>query len=102
MAVEDLDQHRKRAVETVDHLLRGARTRAFRELSEVDEHHGDAPDIAGRPGAFDHQPFDHLRRDVLAEQVGDAVARGGGLNAGRELPAQLNADRARQNPPIAG
>jgi hypothetical protein len=33
---------------------------------------------------------------MLAEQVGDAIARGRGADAGGELPAQLNPDRARQ------
>ena len=47
--------------------------------------------------AFGHQPLDHLRRDVLAEQIGDAVARGRRLDAGLELPAQLMPDRAREH-----
>ena len=47
--------------------------------------------------AFDQQPLDHFGRDMLAEQVGDAIARGGGRDAGLELMPQLNADRARQD-----
>ncbi len=34
---------------------------------------------------------------MLAEQIGDAIARCRGLNAGFELPAQLNPDRAREH-----
>ncbi|MHC2223364.1 hypothetical protein ACVL91_001561 [Bradyrhizobium elkanii] len=34
---------------------------------------------------------------MLAEQIGDAIARGGGRDAGRELPAQLHADRTGQH-----
>ena len=98
MAVENFHQHRERAVEPVDHLLRRARPRACGETAEIDEHHGDVADVAGGIGALDQQPLDHLRRDVLAEQVGDAIARGRGRDAGRELPAQLNADRAGQYP----
>ena len=47
--------------------------------------------------ALDQQPLDHFGRDMLAEQIGDAVPRGGGRDAGLELMPQLNADRARQN-----
>jgi hypothetical protein len=35
---------------------------------------------------------------VLAKQIGNAIARGGSLNAGYELAAQLNSDRAREYP----
>ena len=49
-----------------------------------------APSTSSRSG--------HLRRNVLAEQAGDAIARGRGRNAGGELAAQLNADRAGENP----
>ena len=35
---------------------------------------------------------------MLAEQIGDAIACRGGLNAGLELAAQLNPDRAGQHP----
>ena len=34
---------------------------------------------------------------MLAEQIGDAVTRGGGLDAGLELPAQLVPDGAGQH-----
>ncbi len=95
VAVEDVDQHRKGAVEPVDHFLRRALAGAGGKAAEIDEHHGDATEVALAATAFQHQPLDHLRRDVLAEQVGDAVARGGGLDAGLELPAQLVPDGAR-------
>ena len=76
MAVEDVDQHGERAVEAVDHFLRRAGAGAGGKAAEIDEHHGDAADFAVGAGALRHQPLDHLRRDVLAEQIGDAVARG--------------------------
>ena len=97
MAVEDIDQHRKRAVEAIHHFLRRAGAGARGKTAEIDEHDGDAADVAVGAGALRHQPLDHLRRDVLAEQIGDAVARGRGHDAGLELPAQLHPDRARQH-----
>ena len=79
MAIEDIDQHREGAVEPIDHLLRRARTRAaavkLRKSTNITATWRIS--LCG-VGALGHQPLDHLRRDVLAEQVGDAVARGGG------------------------
>ncbi len=97
VAVEDVDQHGKGAVEPVHHFLRRARARAGGEAAEIDEHDGDAADVAVGLGALGHQALDHLRRDVLAEQIGDAVARGGRLDARLELPPQLVTDRAREH-----
>ena len=71
--------------------------RARGEAAEIDEHHGDLADVAFGAGALQQQPLHHLRRDVLAEQVGDAVARGRGANAGGKSAAQLHADRAGQH-----
>ena len=47
------------------------------------------------------QPVDHGRRDVLAEQVGDAVARGGGGYRILELPAQAAGHDAGDRRPAA-
>ena len=89
VAIEDVDQHGKRAVEPVHHFLRRAGARAGGEAAKIDEHDGDAANVAVGAGALGHQALDHLRRDVLAEQVGDAVARGRRLDARLELPPQL-------------
>ena len=67
MAVEDVDQHRERAVQPIHHLARRAGAGARGETAEVDEHHRDPADFAAPGGPLRHQPFDHLRRDVLAE-----------------------------------
>ena len=75
----------------------GERSRAGGKTAEIDEHHGNAANVALGALAFQHQTLDHLRRDVLAEQIGDAVARGGRHDAGLELPAQLQAYRPRQH-----
>src|SRR6202022_4763399 len=90
MAVEYFHQHRERTIQTIDDVLRGPRTRSRGKAAEIDEHDGDAADIAGRASPFDHEPLDDLRRNVLAEQIGDAIACGCGLNAGLELPTQLH------------
>src|SRR3954462_1241880 len=92
MAIENIDQHGEGTVEPVDDLLRGARLRAGGEAAEIDEHDGDAAEVAGRARPLRHQPLHHLRRDVLAEQVRYAVARGGSGNARGKLTAQLRAD----------
>ena len=89
VTIEDLDQHGEGAVEPVHHFLRRAGSGAGGEAAEIDEHHGDMADVAVGAGALGHQPFDHLRGDVLAEQVGDPVPRGRRRDAGLELPAQL-------------
>src|ERR1700682_5241529 len=94
MAINYFHQHRERAVKTIDDVLRGARTRSCSKTAEIDEHDGEETDIARRTGAFEQQPLDDLRRNVLTKQVGDAIARRGGMNAGLELAAQLRSDRA--------
>ena len=76
---------------------RGAGAGAGGKTAEIDEHDGDPADLAVGAFAFRHQPLDHLRRDVLAEQVGDAVARRRREDAGFELAAQLQPHRARQH-----
>ena len=96
MTVENFDQHGESAIEPRDHLLRRPDPRAGRKTAEIDEHDGDMADIAGGIGALDHQPLDHRGRHMLAEQIGDAVTRGDGRDAGCELAAQLNSDGARQ------
>jgi hypothetical protein len=75
MAVENFDQHCERAVEPIDHLLRRTRASSCGKAAEIDEHDGDPADIAGGAGALDHQTLDHLRRNVLAEQIGDPISR---------------------------
>ena len=97
MAIEDVDQHRERPVEAIHHFPRCAGAGAGRKAAEIDEHHRDPANFALGALALRHQPLDHLRRDVLAKQIGDAVARGRSENAGLELAAQLHPHRARQH-----
>ena len=61
VTVENIDQDREGAVEPVHHLLRRAGARAGGEAAEVDEHDGDAADVAVGFGALGHQPFHYLR-----------------------------------------
>src|SRR5262249_39633548 len=65
-----------------------------RKPAKITDHHGDLADVPGTGGALRHQPLHHLGRDVLAEQAGDAIARGRSQDAGCELPTQLHPDRA--------
>ncbi len=97
VTIEYFDQHGECAIEPLDHLLRRPRPRARGEAAEIDEHDGDPADVARRLLALDQQPLDHLGGDMLAEQIGDAVTRGGRGDAGFELMPQLNAHRARQD-----
>jgi hypothetical protein len=46
IAIDDLDQYRKRCVQSVDNLLRSAGARRGRKAADVDEHDGDLPRIA--------------------------------------------------------
>ena len=97
VAIDDLDQHLEGAIEPPHHLFRRALARGGGEAADIDEHHGHLVRVGGSVRVRAQQPLDHLRRDVLAEQVGDAVARGRSRNARYELPAQLCADRAGQD-----
>jgi hypothetical protein len=47
--------------EPVHDFLRRARARAGREAAEIDEHDGNAADVAVGLGALGHQALDHLR-----------------------------------------
>ena len=69
-----------------------------REAADVEEQHADLAHLARRIGARGQQAVDHRRRDVLAEHVGDAVARGGGGDRFVELAAQAAGDDAGDHP----
>src|SRR5262245_54537494 len=45
------------------------------EVADVQEHHADLAHLAGELGRLPEQAVDHRGRDVLAEQVGDPLAR---------------------------
>lgn len=75
----------------------GVRDCAGSEAAKIDEHDGDAAEVAGRTRLLRHQPLHNLRRDVLAEQVRHPVARGGRRDARCKLPPQPRADGAREH-----
>src|SRR5262249_5777410 len=91
VTIDNIDQDRESRIQPLNNLLRRAYAGGGRKAANVDEHHGYAPAIApgGRAGC--EQTLNHLRRDVLAKQVGHVIARGGGGNAGFELVTQLRA-----------
>jgi hypothetical protein len=97
IAIDDLDQYRKRRVQSVDNLLRSAGARCGRKAADVDEHDGDLPRIGAGCRAGGQQAVHHLGRNVLAEQVGDEIAGGRRRDTCFELSPQLHADRAGKN-----
>ena len=68
------------------------------EAADVDEHDADTAHLAELGGADGEQPVDHLRRDVLAEQIGDAVARRGRVERALEMALDRDADRTGEQP----
>ena len=66
----------------------GAHARHGGEAPDVEEQHAHPAHLARRVAQRGEQPVDHGGRDVLAEQVGDAVARRRRGDRRLELPAQ--------------
>ena len=87
--IDDVDQDLENGVEAGDDLGRRARARGGCERADVDEHDADPPHFAELGRADRDEPLDHLRRDVLTEEVGHFVAgrRGG------ERPLEMALDR---------
>ena len=71
------------------HVAPELRVRFLENWPDVDKHHRHGTHFGGAARARCQQPLDHLRRDMLAEQVGDAVARRACANTCLELPPQL-------------
>ena len=88
VAIDDLDHVGKEVVQQGHRLVGRAHARHGGEAADVEEQHADPAHLARRIGQRAEQPVDHGRRDVLAEQVGDPVARRRGRHRLLELPAQ--------------
>ncbi len=100
-AIDDVDHLGEEVVQQRHGLIGRPLARHRREAPDVEEQHADLAHLARRIAAARRkQSIDHRRRDVLAEHVGDAVARGRGGHRLVELPAQAAGhdagDRRRQ------
>src|SRR5215469_12464481 len=94
MAIDDRHENREDSVEAIDHVTGRTIARSGGEAADVDEHDANAPRLADLGATDRGQPLDHLRGNVLAEQIGHAIAGRGRFQRAGELRLELLANQA--------
>ena len=75
VAIDDVDHLGKEVVEQRHRLVGRPLAGHGGEAADIEEQHADFAHLARRIGQSGEQTVDHGGRNVLAEQVGDAVTR---------------------------
>ena len=99
MPVDRFGHEGEGSVEELDDLLRLPSSGVGREIADVEEQHADLADLVGELRRAIQQTIDHRGGDMLAEEIGDALARGSLREDLAELRAQPKGDEAGQSEP---
>jgi hypothetical protein len=95
VSVDRLDHEGEVGIEELDNLFGLLVARVRREVPDIEKHHADLARLAREVRRTCKQTIDDGWRNVLAEEVGDAIARGRLLDCVAELCAQPQCYKAR-------